>query len=262
MTDEPVWQDEPSGDQDDARRAPAAASTLVRLGAADRGPGLLVVAIVIFVAVALIKPWPGGAAPAPASGQVRPPSTDVPTDVPSADPLAGIRLDCQDPPGFRIFSRESWSRGTLRSWRTFDPLAEASGPLDAAIPDVPIGPGILGLGYCAAWSGSDRPPDDAAVQAWATSLTGGGPVPLRLVPASATLHPPLGGLYLPPAVGGSTPPTPRPTPKSSGVPGVAPDGPTWAPGTYVFELAAPGWQRWWAITVLPDDRPAVPSPKG
>jgi hypothetical protein len=259
MADEPVWQDEPTGDPDDARRRPAAASSLVRFGAPDRGPGLLLVAIAIFVAVAVIKPWPDAAAPAPPPPQ---PVQPLPTVVPSVDPLAGIRIDCQDPPGFRIFSRESWSRGTLRSWRSFDPVTDASGPLDPAIPDVPMGPGILALGYCAAWSGADRPPDDAAVLAWASSATGGSPVPVNLASASATLHPPLGGLYLPPTAGSSPAPSKRPGPKASGAPSEVSDAPTWEPGTYIFELAAPGWQRWWAITVLPDTRPAAPSPTG
>jgi len=85
---------------------------------------------------------------------------------------------------------------------------------------------------------------------------------MGLASASATLHPPLGGLYLPPTAG--TPPaaSTRPGPKASGAPAEVPDAPTWAPGTYVFELAAPAWQRWWAITVLPDDRPAAPTPTG
>jgi hypothetical protein len=125
-----------------------------------------------------------------------------------------------------------------------------------------MGPGILALGYCAAWSGPDRPPDDTAVLAWASSATGGSPVPVDLVSASSTLHPPLGALYLPPTPGTPAAPSKKPALQASGPPDAISGSPTWAPGTYVFELAAPGWQRWWAITVLPDNRPAAPSPTG
>jgi len=249
MTDGPVWEEEPAPESRDRRTEPPAASTLVRFGSPDRGPGLLLAVLALFVAIAVIKPWPASGPPAAPRLAVPPP----PTVAPTADPLAGIRVDCQDPTGWRVFSRESWARGILRSWRTLDPLVAASGPLDPAIPDLPIGPGILALGYCAVWSGAAEPPDGATPRAWVLTASGGAAQPIQLVPASTTLHPPLGGLYAPPP-GRSVPPRPAATvsPAGSAQPGEPPAGPTWAPGTYVFEMTAPAYQRWWAVTILPD----------
>lgn len=212
---------------------PPATSTLVRIGGPDRGPGLIVVAIAVFVAIALIKPWPGPSAAGPTFG----PATPPPTTQPTVDPLAAIRLDCQDPPSWRIFSRERWPGGVLRSWLSLEPLATATGPLDPAIRAIPISPEIVALGYCAPWTGPERPPDDVRFLAWAVGVDESGGVarpvatPLDLRSASRTLVPPLGELLDPPVVAGRI---------RNGL---------WPSGTYVFELVGTGFARWWAVRI-------------
>ena len=237
---------------EDRRRPPTA--RLVRIGAPDRGPFVLAAAAVLFLAIAVVKPWPGSGG---TQGPV-PAATPVPTAQPTVDPLAAIRLDCQDPPGWRIFSRERWAHRELRSWRTLDPAHAAFGPLDPAIPDLPIGPGIVALGYCAIWSGPDQPPDDAVVHAWSVAPTGGRATPIVLDSASRTLHPPLGALFGPPAV--ATPPDGSTPPGSPAAPGSPAPADLWPPGTFVFEVEAGTFQRWWAITIFDDPRPPQPTP--
>ena len=226
-------------DRDDAspsirERPPVATAALVRMEGAGRRTTVLAVAIALFVAVAIVKPWPSGTAP----GFSFRPGTPPPTEAPSADPLAALRLDCQDPPGWRIFSREVWPGGVLRSWRSMIPLAGPATPLNPAIPVIPISPDIAALGYCAPWAGPERPPDDVAVVIWSVRSGATGAADVRQVePASAsvTLRPPLGALYA--------------APPSSGL-----DPYLWPPGTFVFELAAPGYERWWAVRI-PDAEP-------
>jgi hypothetical protein len=214
-------------------RPPTGPATLVRIGGPDRGPALIVIAIAVFVAVALIKPWPDAAGPRATFG----PATAPPTAVPSVDPLAAIRLDCQDPPSWRIFTRERWPGGQLRSWRSLEPLAVASGPLDPALRAVPISPEIVALGYCAPWDGPERPPDDVRLHAWVLDVDESdgvarpSAVALDLRSASSTLVPPLGALMAPPVVSGH----------------IRTD--LWPSATYVFELDGAGFERWWAVRI-------------
>jgi len=212
-------------------RPPVATATLVRMEGAGRRTTVLAVAIAVFVAVAIVKPWPSGTAP----GFSFRPGTPPPTEAPSADPLAALRLDCQDPPGWRIFSREVWPGGVLRSWRSMIPVAGPTTPLNPAIPVIPISPDIAALGYCAPWAGPERPPDDVEVRIWWVRGGATGAAGVRQVePASAsvTLRPPLGALYA--------------APPSSGL-----DPFLWPPGTFVFELATPGYERWWGVRIQP-----------
>jgi hypothetical protein len=200
--------------------------------------------VALFIAVAVVKPWPGSGGTPP---QV-PGDTPAPTVAPTADALAAIRVDCQDPPGWRVFSREQWARGVLRDWRTLEPAHQAFGPLDPSIPDLRIGPGIVALGYCATWSGPDRPPDDVTVRAWILSPTGRA-APMHLVPAATPLHPPLGALFAPPLDPAlreaASPPGPRLPPGA------------WPPGTFVFDVSNGSFERWWAVTILEEP----PSPE-
>jgi hypothetical protein len=231
------WHEEPR-QEPPAERAPAAGpSTLVRTGSAGRGPGLIVVAVAVFVAIALVKPWPGASGPRPTPRAVAP----APTQRPSVDPLAATRADCQDPPSWRIYSRERWPGGTLRSWRTLVPNASATGPLDASIAAIPISTQIETLGFCSPWEGPERPPDDATVEAWAIVVSDAArpavrvAVPLALRSASRTLAPPYGALFVPPAVPGH----------------IRTD--LWPVGTYVFVIEGAGFRRSWAVRIGADD---------
>ena len=168
------------------------------------------------------------------------------------DVLAAIREDCQDPPSWRLYSRERWPGGTLRSWRTLAPVAEATGPLDPVIPVLPITPDVLALGYCAPWEPPERPPDDAAVHVW--MLVAGrppadllAPVVLAVRSASRTLRPPLGALIAPPAAG-TGPGAGAGTSPGVGATGAAPRD-AWPAGTYVFAVQGTGFARWWAVRI-------------
>jgi hypothetical protein len=243
------WHDGPTPDGDDHRQPrgpdggvreppPAAITTLARTSGAGRGPAMLVAAVVIFVGLAILKPWPAGTTPSFSDR----PGTPPPTEQPSADPLAGIRLDCQDPPGWRIFSREPWQGGVLRSWRSLIPVSSAGSAADPAIPVIPVSRQIVALGYCAPWTPPERPPDDVAVRIWSVQTDRTGSMDTRLVDpasASATLRPPLGALFVAPPGGSTTI--------------------LWPEGTWVFELTAPGYERWWGIRI-PVDPSASPEP--
>ncbi len=241
MGDEPSWEEEPKAQGADGRRPPPSGSAMVRIGGAGRGPGVIVVAVAIFVAIAFVKPWPEAGGPAFTPR----PATPPPTERPSVDPLAGIRIDCQDPPGWRVFSRERWPGGTLRSWRTMTPATATSIPMDPATGVIPMSPEIEALGFCGPWAGPERPPDGVEIHAWfvTTDDSSGGPVriasPLVLHSASPTLVPPLGALYAPPVVPGH----------------VRTD--LWAPGEYIFALQAGAYERMWAVRIPAPDAPAA-----
>jgi hypothetical protein len=202
--------------------------SVVRLAGGDRVAGRLTLVLGLFLALAIVKPWPGGP-----GERARPnPVAPTPTAVPSVDPLDIVRADCQEPPSWRTYSREAWDRGQLRS----------------SIPVVPFMATVLELGFCAPWTGSERPPAGATVRAWRILpeiSRGEGrramPIPLRGV--GTTLSLPYGGLFRPP-------------------PGA--DGTRWPPGTWVFEVAGPGWERWWAAELesAVDRLPSGPSASG
>jgi hypothetical protein len=230
-------------DPDRPRRASELPS-VVHLSGADRIPGRLTLVLVVFIALAIVKPWPSGPGERPRPAPVLPP----PTAVPSVDPLDAVRDDCQEPPGWRTYSREAWSRGQLRSWRSLQPATSATSPLDPAIPAVPFVAAVLELGFCAPWTYPERPADGAIVRAWRIlpEISRGegrraAPIELRAVGTTLTL--PYGGLFRPPA--GS-------------------DGTRWPAGTWVFEVAGPGWERWWAAEIEPDGESSAigPEPSG
>jgi hypothetical protein len=229
---------------------PPGAATTARLGGGGGGAGVVAALIAIFVAVALVKPWPGPGAPRPT-----PRLTVTPRVIASVDPLAELRLHCQEPPGWRIYSQELWSTLTVRSWRSLEPAYRASGPLDPAIPIVPLAARIDALGYCSPWTPDQRPPDTARIDGWRIVIPGreadggqfGPPVA-----ATATLQPlesgwpsVLGALYRPPAD------------EDHGAAGATA---VWPDGRFVFAVRAPGYERWWAVDVeapplLPGSRP-------
>jgi hypothetical protein len=209
--------------------------SVVRLAGGDRVAGRLTLVLGLFLAVAIVKPWPSGPGERPRPNPVAP----TPTAIPSIDPLDIVRADCQEPPSWRTYSREAWDRGQLRSWRSLEPATRASSPLDSSIPVVPFMATVLELGFCAPWTGSERPPPGATVRAWQilpeiSRGEGRREVPIPLRGVGTTLSLPYGGLFRPP-------------------PGA--DGTRWPPGTWVFEVAGPGWERWWAAELEPaDDR--------
>jgi hypothetical protein len=242
-----------AGPEPGAPDRPSGATTTTRLGGGGRGAGVVAALIAIFVAVALVKPWPGPGAPRPT-----PRATVTPRVVASADPLAELRLHCQEPPGWRIYSQELWSTLTVRSWRSLEPAYHASGPLDPAIPVVPLAARIDALGYCSPWTPEQRPPDTASVEGWRIVIPGrqadggqfGPPVATTttLEPLEPGWPSVLGALYRPPA----------------GVHGAGGATAVWPDGRFVFAVRGPGYERWWGVDVeappLPPDRRPVASP--
>ncbi len=240
MFDRPDGSAEPG---DDDRRRPAAAPVTVRLAPAGRGTGVLAGLIAVFLAIALVKPWgdgDGARGPRPT-----PRVTAAPTVAPTADPLAALRRNCQDPPGWRVYSRERWASTTVRSWRTLEPVFGASGPLDPSVPILPLVGEIDALGYCSPWTAGERPPADAGIDGWRIALASGGDprsgaepraesIPLQ--PFDPTWPSLLGALY--------GPPVDRFDPHLG-------DSVGWPAGRYVFAIRAPGYERWWGVDVEP-----------
>ena len=216
---------------------PAEVPVTVRLAPRGHGPDVVVVLIAVFVALAIVKPWDHG----PAAPRPTPRLTAAPVAAPSIDPLDVLRANCQEPPGWRIYSRERWAKLVVRSWKTVDPGYGASGPLDPEIPFVPLPAQIDALGYCSPWTGDERPPADAVVSAWRITLDRGyGTEPsaemIRLQPADPGWPSELGALY--------GPPVNRFDPSAIETLG-------WPGGRYVFAIRAPGFARWWGTDVVP-----------
>ncbi len=234
-----------------ATRAPT-----VRIGARDRWPLALTGLIALFLGAALAKPWAETALAPPGPPAMPPAAARTPSLAPSIgpDPRAALREHCQDPLGWRVYSRELWNGRIVRTWRSVEPANLAVGPADPAIPVVELGPSVEALGYCSPWSGIEQPPDDARVAAWRLELArrGGDPAtPVALVLIGPHPASPLGALYG--SIGD------RHDPAAPGFRG-------WPAGRYVFTIGAAGWQRWWAVeiaepdgTIRPSDVPATPT---
>jgi hypothetical protein len=238
MNDRPPSRTGTERDAPDPRTGVAIST---RLGGGGRGAGIVAGLIAIFVGVALIKPWPGPSAP-----RATPRITVAPATAATPDPLAELRLHCQEPLGWRIYSQELWATMTVRSWRSLRPAYGATGPLDLSIPIVPVGARIEGLGYCSPWTPDQRPPDTARVDGWAIVAPGraaeggnlGTPVatPISLQPLEPGWPSVLGALY--------GPPVNRFDPMIVETAG-------WPGGRYVFAIRAPGYERWWGVDLAP-----------
>jgi hypothetical protein len=228
-------------------RPPAA----VRIADGGRGPFLLAALILVFIVGAVLKPWASAARP---QGLIQG-ATPQPTAVaPSVEPdaLAGLRAQCEEPKGWRVYSRGGFLDLAVRVWRSVEPATAAAGPLDPAMPLIQVGVVNEAVGYCAPWAGAERPPDVSLVSAWRLARDAGGSlaavaVPLvRVAPDRASV---LGALYAGPADG------------SGPADGTAA---AWPLGRYVFAVRSPEWERWWAVDIsTPNTAPAAaPGPVG
>lgn len=215
------------------------------IGSAGRGPGVLAAIIVAFLGLAVLKPWAslGERSPERPSTVVR---STPPSPTPTPDPLAALRLHCQEPLGWRTYSRERWSGGTVRSWRSVAPIRDARGPLDRRIPVVPLGATVEAMGYCSPWRSPERPPNDARTTAWRIDPASDGGLAsvgvIDLVRSGAFPSSPLGALFDPPGpapTAGAAPP--------SGGPAVG----IWPPGRYVVVVQGTDFERWWAVQIDP-----------
>jgi hypothetical protein len=121
----------------------------------------------------------------------------------------------------------------VRMWVAIEPAVAAHGPLDPAIPVIRvILEHLAGLGYCAATTGPDAPPDRVVVSAWAIDPAGARPIGLRGIAVPGVRSGPTEGLF-------------------------APDGPgagsaaEWPTGRYVFRVigVSMSYERWFGVDV-------------
>lgn len=203
------------------------------------GPGRPLVRWVVLatlaLALAVAKPWGGGAAPRPTGLVQAPPapssgdlssltpradgSTTGPgSDVASRSQDADVAQMCLNTESWLVASVEEEPGGSVRIWRALEP-ATGLRPDDPAVPWVFIGSqGVTALGWCAPIDGPGRPSGGTTVEAW--SVTGGIAHPISLLRIRPVGDPSsLGALYRP--AHGSTPIT------ATGL---------WSSGRYVFRV--------------------------
>src|SRR5215210_9113 len=221
-----------------------------RVGHADRPPLAIAVILVVFVLVAIAKPWgdeaPSTAGVAATLGPLRP-ATPAPTaaklsaaPTTAVDGAAAVADFCLEPGSWRTATIETWRDQTVRVWRAVSPVP-ATGPEDPAIPTVPaVGSSIPAIGYCAPGEGSDRPIGPVDVDAWRLGVGGATRVDLRPVtPRGAESA--FGGLYRPPGSGPAA---------------------SWSDGIIVFRHAdeGTGVERWFGIEIRGVEEPSSASP--
>jgi hypothetical protein len=225
-------------------------SPTARISRPERGSAVLGALIGLFLVVAIAKPWTAPAGE-PRSIPARATVAGLgPT--PSATPdLTDLRGHCQEPLGWRVYSREGWNDQTLRVWRSVEPATHADGPFDATIPVVQLGSRIEALGYCSPWTGQERPAADAMVRAWILfpDRRGGDPYGTVTLRSSAPETPTVLGALYGPLVTVARPAAP-------GTLAGPAAGQGWPAGRYVFAISSSGWERWWAVDI------AMPRPEG
>ena len=242
-------------DLEPVRRTEPALTASARISTGPARWRLSLVAVAGFLALAVLKPWgatgPTPHAPVAVAGSAEPGRQLIAAAGPD-DELADLRSNCDEPFGWRVYSREGPITGMpFRVWSSVTPATSASGPTDPAIPVVQVGPTIEALGYCAPWRGPDAPPENVAVAAWELE-PGPGPDdpgtarPLSLVAVAPARPSQFSGLYH------EHDPS-RPS---------ASHGPdeTWPHGRYVFRVSADGWARWWAVEVSHPWASSSPTP--
>jgi hypothetical protein len=171
----------------------------VRPPIADRGLPIAGAIVAIVIGVAFLKPW-GSAADTPTPGPPRvvTKATTAPTPRPTDDSAEGLAGPvCLGAGAWRIASLETWRDHDVRVWRAIEPVTDASGPLDPAIPTVPLfGLEIQAIGWCAPAYGPERPVGPVEVHGWIVLDGVAQILELRQVlPARGTTV--LAGLYVP-----------------------------------------------------------------
>ena len=171
--------------------------TPVRPPIAERWLSIAGAFVALLIGLAFLKPW-GAAGDAPTPPPRRVIATPTPAPRPTDDSAEGLAGPvCLEPGAWRIASVETWRDSQVRVWRAIEPVTEASGPLDPAIPTVPLfGLEVQALGWCAPAYGPERPVGPAQVDAWIVIDGVADEVELRQVlPARGTTA--LAGLYVP-----------------------------------------------------------------
>jgi len=220
--------------------------------------------IAVGLVVALAKPWgasPNAVAPsapasplptATASSAIIEPATEPPgqpawqcsyasdwrvfaasqlpgTPRPSASPTAGGEGPPEGPrprPSDRVVQ-------PMRTWLAIEPATGAVGPLDPGIPVIRvILEDLAALGYCAAMTGPDAPPERVSVSAWSIEGAAARRLALRVIATPDAVRDATQGLF--------APDSPVPTPEAG-----------WPTGRYVFLVqgTATGYERWFGVDV-------------
>lgn len=214
-------------------------------GVTAHGPpiGRWLAVVVVLLALALVKPWPGSgrdtASPGrliaegatPTNRTIASPSPSPTSDLLTAGPIAST---CLDPPSWRITTIERWHDRTIRVWRAIETVSGAAGPDDARVPVTSlVSEGVIELGWCAPVVVPIRADGAAAIEVWRRTPDGASTVNVtsRRPDSEAS---PYGDLYGPPARRAAL----------------------WSDGTYVFLHRSPGGQESWFAVAL-ERRPDV-----
>jgi hypothetical protein len=225
---------------------PPAAREHIATGRPDRVIRPLSAVVVLFVLLAILKPWGGRdheaaiATPAPSTPlEQAAASAASPVAVAAAEPSAGPgQIPCSGV-GWEVVSLDRLADWTVRTWQPALPIA-ANGPLDPAIPDLALdSPRVLGLGSCRPGAASaDAEASGATVEpigaVWRLARGRAVLVPIEPLVATGAAATPRGlaALYRP-----------------SASPAM------WSPGRYVLELRTggpdPTGPRYVAILVPP-----------
>jgi hypothetical protein len=226
-----------SDDRDFDRPAGGPVRFEAAVGSRLRAPAVVAAAAIAFVALAIVKPWTFGTAPAGPAAAV---TADAPardagraTDTSPSATSKAVQAFCLDPGSWRTATIEQWAPDqTVRVWRAIEPR-RASGPTDPGIDTVPaVGETVPAIGYCAPTGGPDRPSGPAAVAAWRVDGQVATSIDLRqIAPVGAVSE--LGALFGPPDARAAS----------------------WPTGVYVFrfaELAVGDDPLWFAVEVRTD----------
>lgn len=194
------------GDPERGRQPPAELRfpiSSVRPTVTDRGLSVAAALVALVIGLAVVKPWvPASTAPPAAVAPAGEPRAAGPTAAATPRPTNDTAVAlagpiCLGAGAWRVASLETWRDQDVRVWRAVEPIADATGPLDPAIPTVPVvGLEIRALGWCAPAYGPNRPVGPALLQGWIVINGAAHELDLdQVLPARGTT--PLAALYQP-----------------------------------------------------------------
>jgi hypothetical protein len=201
--------------------------------------------VAVLVALAVLKPWGTGIDPGPSRVPRRPtppPVTPIPTQDRTAEGLASPI--CLGAGTWQVASLETWRTQDVRAWRVIEPAVNVSGPLDPAIPSVPIVAIELGaLGWCAPAYGPNKPIGPAIVEAWLVRDGGVERLGLRQL-QPRTGETPIAALYVPTGTCAALLPCPSRSPREARLP--------WTTSRVVFHYrdVGTGVHAWFAADLV------------
>ena len=192
------------GDPERGRQPPAELRfpiSSVRPTVTDRGLSVAAALVALVIGLAVVKPWvPASTAPPAAVAPAGEPRAAGPTAAATPRPTNDTAVAlagpiCLGAGAWRVASLETWRDQDVRVWRAVEPIADATGPLDPAIPTVPVvGLEIRALGWCAPAYGPNRPVGPALLQGWIVINGAAHELDLRPGPPRSRDHPTRGAL--------------------------------------------------------------------